>query len=180
MKSATAFIGVGSNLGDRLAFCRQAVALLRADASIELKAVSPLYETAPVDFIEQGRFYNAVLKIGTVLLPEILLEHCQEIEQRLGKNILRPKGPRTLDLDLLFYEKNIFQTEHLTLPHPEVENRAFVLLPLSTLAPDLLHPSLFLSIQALCARLSESQQKGVQKYLETGWEKDEGSMGCFK
>ena len=172
MKPSTAFIGIGSNLGDRLAYCRQAVSFLQTDSTFRLKAVSSLYETEPIDFIEQGRFYNAVFTIETTLSAFNLLVHCQQIEHRLGKKNLRPKGPRTIDLDILFFEEQMIQTDRLTLPHPEVANRAFVLLPLSEIAPDFIHPSLCLRIRSLLGQLPRAQLKGVKKIFDAGWEKN--------
>jgi len=177
MCPATAFIGVGSNLGDRLEYCREAFALLQSHDEIRLKAVSALYETVPVDFLGQDRFYNAVFEIETRLSPEALLEYCQEVERGLGKEILRPKGPRTLDLDILFFQDQVCRAPRLTLPHPEIAKRAFVLAPLSELAPDLIHPDFSASIQTLLERLPEAQRKGVKKQLEPGWESEDAPGG---
>lgn len=171
---ATAFIGVGSNLGDRLASCREAVGRLGSKPGIRIKKVSSLYETDPVDYVEQNRFYNAVVMIETSFSPGSLLEGCQEIEGRLGKKILIPKGPRTIDLDLLFYDDRILNEPGLRIPHPAVPDRAFVLIPLVELASDFIHPALHTSVADLLRRVEPSRRgvpTGVKKIAAPGWEK---------
>ncbi len=169
-QSFVAFIGIGSNIGDRLLNCREAIHSLRAESSIEIIKISSLYETAPVGFLNQGPFFNAVLAIGTTLSPEQLMRCCQAIESQLGKKIEIPKGPRTIDLDLLFYGKQIITSADLTLPHPEISNRHFVLIPLFEIAPDLVHPSFLLTIDTLLSHLETREAADVIRYLGQNWE----------
>lgn len=158
-------------MGDRLVFCQKAVAALCRHPDIQITLISSLYETAPVDFLEQDHFYNAVVSITTRLSPEKLLEACQEIEICLGKKTVIPKGPRTLDLDLLFYGERILHTENLTLPHPEIARRLFVLVPLSEIAPRKIHPLKACSIATLLSTFQSDQFDAVTKRFEAGWEK---------
>ncbi|MBI3802400.1 MAG: 2-amino-4-hydroxy-6-hydroxymethyldihydropteridine diphosphokinase [Nitrospirae bacterium] len=176
--TAQAFIGVGSNLGDRLLFCREAVQRLDATPSVRIIHLSSLYESDPVDYLPQGRFYNAVVEIETSLSPRDLLAACQEIERHLGKRVEIPKGPRTIDLDLLCYRPSdpldlshhgVLEEPGLTLPHPALPDRLFVLLPLAEIAPQWTHPRLHLSAVALLDRLKTPS--GVERIAGPGWEK---------
>jgi len=144
-----AYIGIGSNIGDRLKYCQQAVFRL-STASTTVTKVSSLYETDPVDYTEQDKFYNAVVAVETALNPLVLLQHCQQIERELGKKIEIPKGPRTVDLDILFMATATANglrplvvagkeaSSHLTIPHPSALERLFVLIPMAEIAPDFL------------------------------------------
>ncbi len=163
------YISIGSNIGDRLSFCKRAVAALRGDAEIRLSLLSSLYETEPVDYLEQDHFYNAVISLETSLSPEALLSRCQKIEMALAKNIQISKGPRTIDLDLLFYNAQVLTSSNLTLPHPEVARRLFVLIPLAEIAPQFIHPKEACSIEALLNRFQADQFKSVEKRFEAGW-----------
>jgi len=141
------YIGIGSNLGDRLQYCQKAVSSLTA-LGTNVTKVSSLYETDPVDYIQQANFYNAVLEITTQFDPLVLLEQCQQIERGLEKKIDIPKGPRTIDLDILFMavasEGERLQicvtTPYLTIPHPSALKRRFVLIPMAEIAPDFCPP----------------------------------------
>ncbi len=163
-----AYIAIGSNLGDRIAFCREAVHQLQM--AVLIKKVSSLYETAPVDYFNQGWFYNAVIEIETPLPPHQLLDACQLIEHKMGKKIEIPKGPRTIDLDLLFYDQAIIHEAGLTVPHPALPHRRFVLVPLSEIAPKLNHPTLQKTVPCLLSQLQEDEQ--IQKRYPPGWEGD--------
>lgn len=172
----SAFISIGSNLGDRLASCREAVRRLGLKPTLRIKKISSLYETDPVDYLEQDRFYNAVIAIETSLSPGALLEECQEIERRLGKKTVIPKGPRTIDLDLLFYHDRIIIEPGLQIPHPAIPDRAFVLVPLTEIAPDFIHPALHTSVAETLRRLNvETSRRDVSTKIERiaarGWEK---------
>lgn len=133
---ATAYIGLGSNLGDRAAQLDFAIAQLRTHPAIEALRCSAYYETAPVGPVQQGDFLNAVAEIETTLSPDELLELGQHIEREAGRTREIRWGPRTLDLDLLDYDQRSILSEKLTLPHPEAAKRAFVLVPWAELAPD--------------------------------------------
>lgn len=135
-----AYIGLGSNLGDRLAHLRRAVVELTAYPGVCLEAASSVYETAPQGYLDQPFFLNAVLSVRTCLAPFALLKVMGQIEARHGRQRPIHWGPRTLDLDLLLYGQEQIDTPELVLPHPRLTERAFVLAPLCELAPDLRHP----------------------------------------
>lgn len=130
-KSAAVWLSIGANQGDRLAALRGAVHLLEGHPDIELTAVSSLYETDPVGPVPQPDFYNAVIGIRTSLSPIVLLDYCQSIERRYHRRRLIRWGPRTLDIDLLTYDDLSLVSPRLTLPHPEMDHRAFVQIPLA-------------------------------------------------
>jgi 2-amino-4-hydroxy-6-hydroxymethyldihydropteridine diphosphokinase len=137
---ARAFIGLGSNLGERETTIRGAVGEL---ASLgDVVAVSPIYETEPVGFRDQPDFLNAAVELETDLEPGDLLEGLLSIERALGRKRTFPNAPRTIDLDLLLYGDQVISTPELTLPHPRLHERAFVLVPLAKLVPDLILPVL--------------------------------------
>jgi 2-amino-4-hydroxy-6-hydroxymethyldihydropteridine diphosphokinase len=136
-----AYIGLGSNLGDRAGFLRRAVELLRADPEIEVVAVSSVRETDPVDLVDQPRFLNAAVEVETGLTPRALLERLLAVEQELGRRRTGPRyGPRTIDLDLLLYADEVVDEPGLTVPHPRLAERRFALEPLHELAPDVVVP----------------------------------------
>jgi 2-amino-4-hydroxy-6-hydroxymethyldihydropteridine diphosphokinase len=136
-----AYVGLGSNLGDREGFLRRAVELLRGEPEIEVVAVSTLLETEPVDFVDQPRFLNAAAAVETALPPRTLLERLLGVEQALGRRRDGPRfGPRTIDLDLLLYGGEVVDEPGLTIPHPRLAERRFALEPLHELDPNLVIP----------------------------------------
>jgi 2-amino-4-hydroxy-6-hydroxymethyldihydropteridine diphosphokinase len=137
---ATAFVGIGSNLGDRESHLRRALDLLTAEDGIEVVAVSRLRETEPVGPVEQGPFLNGAVQVSTELPPRELLERLLDVEQRLGRVRVERFGPRTIDLDLLVYGDEVVEEPGLTLPHPRLDERRFALEPLAELAPALVVP----------------------------------------
>jgi 2-amino-4-hydroxy-6-hydroxymethyldihydropteridine diphosphokinase len=134
---ATAFVGIGSNLGDRETNLRQALELLAAEDGIEVVAVSRLRETEPVGPVAQGPFLNGAVQVTTDLPPQELLKRLLDVEQRLGRVRAERFGPRTIDLDLLVYGDEVVDEPGLTLPHPRLHERRFALEPLAELAPSL-------------------------------------------
>ncbi len=131
-----AWIGLGANLGDARAVIEQALADIASSPAIQSCSASPFYKTAPID--ADGPFYvNAVARLHTTLAPMALLDTLQAIEQRHGRERPYRHAPRTLDLDLLLYDDAVMDTERLTLPHPRMHQRAFVLRPLRDLAPSM-------------------------------------------
>jgi len=134
-----AFIGLGSNLGDRMGYLREALTRLEQEP-VRLGKVSPLYETEPVGGPLQGPYLNACATFETVLSPVSLLRRLQQIETALGRVRRERWGPRTVDLDLLVYGNVIMRTPSLELPHPRLAERDFVLQPLKDIAPELLIP----------------------------------------
>tara|TARA_B100001248_G_scaffold260540_1_gene249049 strand:- start:68624 stop:69130 length:507 start_codon:yes stop_codon:yes gene_type:complete len=136
-KPHIAYLGLGSNLGDKKANLDAAVEALAQHNAITLLKTSSYYSTEPVGYTEQDWFLNAAIKIETALDPHGLLSFCNSIERALGREKTIPMGPRIIDLDLLLFNKLTFQDNTLTLPHPEMLNRAFVMIPLLEIAPDL-------------------------------------------
>jgi 2-amino-4-hydroxy-6-hydroxymethyldihydropteridine diphosphokinase len=137
----TGYLGLGSNVGDRESHLRAAIAMLR-ERGVEVEAISSTYETEPVgEVLDQADFLNAAIRIGTELEPEALLDLCKEIEVARGRQLDAPRhSPRPLDLDLLLLGDLELSSERLTLPHPEVSSRRFVLAPLLELDPELTLP----------------------------------------
>ena len=151
-----AAIALGSNLdspfGDREANLREAVRRL-AELG-EVSAISSFYDTEPVGYTAQPRFLNAALLLDTTLSPEQLIGHLLEIERSMGRVRSMAKGPRGIDLDLLLYGDAVLSTAQLTLPHPEMHLRRFVLDPLAEIAPEMVHPVRGKTVKELLAELS--------------------------
>lgn len=137
---ATAYIALGANLGDPAATVHAAFTALGELPETSLAARSALYRTAPVGLAEQPEFINAAARLDTTLAPEALLDALLAIEQRFGRIRAERNGPRTLDLDILLFDDLVLDTPRLTLPHPRLHLRAFVLYPLADLAPGLAIP----------------------------------------
>ena len=137
----TSYIGIGSNVGDRREFCRKAVRSLDSAEGIRVTRVSSLYETAPVGGPPQRSFINVVAKIDTELEPRALLEICQAIEHRLGREPSDIRwGPRVVDLDILLYGSEKVSEPDLEIPHARLKERRFALVPLLEVDPDLTDP----------------------------------------
>jgi len=148
----TAFVGIGSNLGDREENLRRAVELLSEEDGIEVTAVSEIRETEPVGPVKQGPFLNGAVRVETDLGAQELLERLLAVEQRLGRVRTQRWGPRTIDLDLLLYDDLYVDEPGLTVPHPRLHERRFALEPLADLAPNLEIPGKG-SISSLLAEL---------------------------
>lgn len=133
-----AWIALGSNISPRETYLEQAAQKLKEQTGIRLKQVSTVYETDPVGYEDQDQFLNLVVEVETSLEPMELLHICQNIEQELGRERVIRWGPRTVDLDILLYSTENMNVEELILPHPRMHERAFVLVPLAEIAPDLL------------------------------------------
>ncbi|PKO36586.1 MAG: 2-amino-4-hydroxy-6-hydroxymethyldihydropteridine diphosphokinase [Betaproteobacteria bacterium HGW-Betaproteobacteria-6] len=136
----TAYVALGANLGDPAATVRAAFGALANLPESRVSRSSSLYRTAPVGLTDQPDFINAVAELQTTLAPEALLNALFDIEQRFGRIRADKNGPRTLDLDLLLYDDQIIDLPHLTLPHPRLHLRAFVLQPLAEIAPQRVIP----------------------------------------
>jgi 2-amino-4-hydroxy-6-hydroxymethyldihydropteridine diphosphokinase len=136
-----AYVGLGANLGEREGALRAALAALDETEGVEVAAVSTFRETDPVDYLDQPRFLNAAAALETTLAPRELLDALLEVERSLGRTREGPRfGPRTIDLDLLLYGDEAFDEPGLTVPHPRLHERAFVLEPLAELDPALVVP----------------------------------------
>ena len=154
--SERAYIGIGSNLGDRVEHCRQAIRAISGVPGVTAMRVSSLYETAPVPPASGGWFVNGVASVDTTLRPEALLEELLRIERAMGRAAARARGEdRKIDLDLLLVGSQVVERPDLVLPHPRMHKRRFVLVPLCELAPDLRHPVLGITMRALLERLDD-------------------------
>jgi 2-amino-4-hydroxy-6-hydroxymethyldihydropteridine diphosphokinase len=158
----TAFLGLGSNLGDREANLREAVQRLEA-AEIRVLRRSSLYETAPQDLLDQPWFLNTVVEVETSLFPLQLLARIRQIERDMGRRRITPKGPRNIDIDILFYGHTVIATAELEVPHPRMAQRRFVLEPLAEIAPDFRDPLTGKTANEMLAAL---EPQGVRR-LET-------------
>jgi 2-amino-4-hydroxy-6-hydroxymethyldihydropteridine diphosphokinase len=146
----TVYFSLGSNLGDREANLSAALERL------QIKRVSPIYETEPVDYTTQPFFLNVVAEAETELMPMQLLARTQRIERELGRVRGIPKGPRAIDIDILLYGNSVIRTARLEVPHPRFHERRFVLVPFADLAPDLRHPVTHRTIREMLASLPEN------------------------
>lgn len=151
------FLSLGSNLGDKRLYLREAIHELEISGVNVLQA-SSIYVTEPVDFTQQDWFLNQVLGASTTLLPEELLLRCLAAEQKLGRERQIPKGPRKIDIDILLYDEFVITSETLQIPHPRMHLRRFVLEPLVLLAPDLVHPVLKESFATLLAKCTDASR----------------------
>lgn len=161
MAREVVFIGFGSNVGDRKDFCDRTLALLSLLPSSEVTGVSSLYETEPVeDGAHPGRewFLNGVVRLETDLAPRRLLDICREVEKALGRDLDHRDGPRTLDLDILFYGSRIIDEPDLVVPHPRLHLRRFVLTPLVEIEPEWKHPVLLKTVKDLLDHLADPAQ----------------------
>ena len=131
------YLSLGSNMGDRFEMLRQAVAQLAEQPAVTVTQISSLYETDPVGYTDQEPFLNMVVQLETELTAMALLDVCQMIEQNLNRKRLVRWGPRTIDLDILLYNQDRIETDRLTVPHPRMSERAFVLIPLLEIDPEL-------------------------------------------
>jgi 2-amino-4-hydroxy-6-hydroxymethyldihydropteridine diphosphokinase len=157
------YLALGTNLGDRFANLQAAIAAL--PPAVRVRSRSPVYETLPWGLTSQPAFLNMVLKGETALAPVELLKHLKLLETELGRLPSVRWGPRRIDMDILFYDQLILDTPELTIPHPRLHERAFVLVPLADLAPGLVHPVLGKPVSQLLAAVDTT---GVKRYEPTG------------
>jgi len=138
IKDPVVYLALGSNLGNRAANLTTAIQRIRELGCVS--AVSRIYESEPVGYREQGRFYNLVLRLETGYAPEELLVRVKRIETEMGRTSSFRNAPRTIDIDILAYDDVVLHTPELEIPHPRMSERSFVLLPLAEVAPDFVHP----------------------------------------
>jgi len=136
-----AYLSIGSNMGERGHYLQEALLRLAAKTGIKIVRLSQVYETSPWGYAAQREFWNQAVELDTILEPLELLRACQEVEASLGRQRTTRWGPRTIDIDILLYDNRTSNTAELVLPHPRLEERAFVLGPLREIAPDLILPS---------------------------------------
>lgn len=148
------YLSIGSNLGDREQYLQSAVEQLSSHSHIRNVRVSSFLETKPYGGVSQGDFLNAAVALETILSPKELLSFLHEVENEAGRTREIHWGPRTLDLDILFYDRLIYEDEELILPHVDLENREFVLKPLCELAPNFRHPILQRTVRQMLAQLT--------------------------
>ncbi|ULQ53703.1 2-amino-4-hydroxy-6-hydroxymethyldihydropteridine diphosphokinase [Flavihumibacter fluvii] len=144
----TAYLLIGGNLGNRLEYLQQAVSLINRQAG-KATAISSVYETSAWGKTDQPPFLNQVMSIHTKLSAAELMTNLLSIEQQIGRQRADRYGPRIIDLDILFFDAEIHQSPHITIPHPEIAKRRFALVPMAELAPELVHPILLKSIAKL-------------------------------
>ncbi|HQU37641.1 MAG: Bifunctional folate synthesis protein [Anaerolineales bacterium] len=147
MDEHVVYLALGSNMGNRAANLKEAIASLAPQ--MEVKARSAVYETDPWGFKEQEKFLNQVVRVETYLKPEQLIKHLKRLEVALGRKESFQNGPRLIDIDILFYDDLVLYSPTLTIPHPHLHERAFVLVPLMDIASDLVHPVKKKSIREL-------------------------------
>jgi 2-amino-4-hydroxy-6-hydroxymethyldihydropteridine diphosphokinase len=157
LREIVCYIGIGSNLGDPLQNCEDAMLNLSRINEIQLTGESSFYNAEPVGIENQDWFVNAVVEIKTTLAARDLLHVLQSIEIAMGRKRETKGGPRIIDLDLLFYGHNVIDEEGLTVPHPEVHKRRFVLEPLGEIASYFIHPAFGVSVRGLKDRLSDKK-----------------------
>jgi len=163
MKMYRVFLGLGSNVGEREKFLNRAVGELKRIHDTKVVWASSVYETDPVGKTDQPKFLNAAVEIETPLAPDKLYTEVKAIEQRLGRTASERWGPREIDVDLLLYDGLVYQDERVTVPHPEMEKRKFVLVPLKEIAPDLVHPISGMTMEELVAACKDPG-KVMQSY----------------
>ncbi|MBI4743822.1 MAG: 2-amino-4-hydroxy-6-hydroxymethyldihydropteridine diphosphokinase [Actinobacteria bacterium] len=168
---AKAYLGLGSNVGDRKANLVSAVKILEKNKQIKIVGISSVYETEPEDYLDQEKFYNIVLSVETNLSPLELLYECQLIENFLKRERIIEKGPRTIDVDILLYGNQEIDNEKLKIPHPSMIKRAFVLIPLLEIEPDLTLPDgkllkKFLNLLEVGSKVKKLENLKIDCYTE--------------
>lgn len=163
MNKHQVFVSVGSNLGDKIENCQKGIKGLLADGRSILVGSSSFYRTSPVDYKDQDWFVNLVVKIETALNPFDLLDKIQGIEKAMGRKTGTVRfGPRVLDLDIIFYDDQVIQTDTLEIPHPRMHKRRFVLKPICDIEPSMMHPLLGRDMQSLLGGLQDLEQRVME------------------
>ena len=156
MVQQIAYVGLGSNVGNKIANCARALTEL-SSPDISIQRVSSLYKTDPVGYVDQERFVNGVVEVCTELSIRSLLERVKIIEKNMGRKTGVRWGPRVIDLDILLYGSEVCESEDLVIPHPRLHERRFVLVPLVELVPEFMHPGLNKTMRELLAAVGNNQ-----------------------
>ena len=159
----TVYLSLGTNIGNRAENLKQAITSLPPQMTVKKK--SNIYETPPWGYTEQDAFLNQVVKVTTYLEPEPLLKHLKRLEVVLGRKATFRYGPRLIDIDILFYDDLVLDTPSLTIPHPNVHERGFVLIPMMDIAPDHTHPVIKKSI---CEMIALCNLAGIEQFGKNG------------
>lgn len=163
-----AYIGLGTNLGDRESYLRSAIEELSNHPSNQITAISSIYETDPWGYEEQGKFLNMVICLQTELTPQDLLAYCMLVEQKLGRKREIKWGPRTIDLDILLFNQENMVTENLIVPHPRILERAFVAIPLVELDKDITLPNMDKPVREVMDDIPDKKGVRVWKQKDGG------------
>ena len=170
-----AYLSLGTNLGDRLGYLKEAVTLLQKQEAIQVRKMSSIYETDPVGYEDQASFLNMVIEIETDYPPSELLEIILQIEEKLGRIRIFKWGPRTIDLDILLYNQDNIETEQLIVPHPRMHERSFVLIPLLEINDKLIHPTLGKKFKQILSEIPKD--KGVTRWKQIDGEEEFVHLG---
>ncbi len=166
--SNKAYLSLGSNIGERFKYLKKAISLLNAHPKISISKISSIYETDPVGFEEQNCFLNIVVEINTSLTAMELLNYCLQVEKDLGRIRNVRWGPRTIDIDVLLYNEEIYESNQLTIPHPRMHEREFVLIPLTEINPTIIIPKVERNVVDALKKISN--QKGVRLWKQLNGE----------
>lgn len=157
------YLALGSNIEPREHYLKEAIRLLNVE-DVQVVLASSIYETEPVGYTDQSEFLNMVVEARTKLSPFELLETCQRIEKQLGRKREIRWGPRTVDIDILLYNNEVVESEGLTIPHPRMHERGFVLVPLHEIAASQKHSMTLKSVEILLEQLPRSEKEGIRKF----------------
>lgn len=160
------YLGLGSNLGDRENFLKTALIKLKDSEKLNLLKISPAYETEPVGFTGQNKYLNIVAQISSELGPDDLLKYLEEIESGIGKKAQFKNGPREIDIDILYANDDVYESDYVTIPHPGLNRREFALRPLLDLNPELTEPSTGTAYSVYLKRITGNKEVAVKSEID--------------
>lgn len=161
-----AYISLGSNIEPRKRYLDEAIEKLQAHSEVSILKHSSIYETPPVGYLDQDKFLNMAIEVETSLKNTALLEVCQQIERDLNRERTIKNGPRTIDLDILLFNQEYRELEHLQIPHPRMKERAFVLVPLCEIAPEEVMPTSGETIEEMLRDCSTKDIEAIIRWIE--------------